>query len=54
MPFSGWDAGEKGRVEGLWRNRPDTYEDVWGEVVGFILWSNEEGAMRCSRSCCSW
>ena len=43
MPFSGWDEGEKGRVEGLWENRPDTYEDVWGEVVGLILWSNEEG-----------
>ena len=43
MPFSGWDEGEKGRVEGLWENRPDTYEDVWGEVVGFMLRSNEEG-----------
>ena len=43
MPFSGRDEGKKGRVEGLWENRPDTYEDVWGEVVEFILRSNEEG-----------
>ena len=43
MPFSGWDEGEKGKVEGLWKNLPGPSDDVWGEVVGFILRSNEEG-----------